>query len=133
IKKKIEAAAAVRRVRVNRVNPVGRQDAHHDVSAHDGREVVIDHAVVEQISQNGGYGADGQRSAPNFPPERRFKYSSSVRAGFRRSASRARGASLSGVTARTSTRPMVILIVGAAASVAGVGTAALPDNWLLLS
>jgi hypothetical protein len=49
IEKKIETAAAVSRVRVNRVDPVGRQGAHQNVTAHDGREVVIDHAVVEQI------------------------------------------------------------------------------------
>ena len=49
IQKKIEAAAAFSRVRVNRVDPVGRQGAHHNVTAHDGREVVINHAVVEQI------------------------------------------------------------------------------------
>ena len=91
-------------------------------------EVVVDHAVVEQILQHGGHGGDGQRGAHVFPPPPLQILLEGERVVARRGAGR--GVALSGITARTSTRPMVILIVGAAASGAGGGIAARSDDGL---
>jgi len=43
-------------------DPVGWQ-RRHGYLAHHTRELVIDHAVVEQILEHGGHGRDGQRVA----------------------------------------------------------------------